>query len=330
MDISSIRKLVSKMFQAKFKTQGDRYDPELSRADIASILRKELKREFPGFTFSVTQGITVTVTGKGLQGNGGGLTALGVELKTQVEAFCNRWNFDNSDPLSDYCHVNFFLSIAIQERLSRADVVAEAERLKRDYWISDMATMRETCWNLDEQAPLTQKAFELLYAEFKPRKPKPELSHVVTVEFMKWVERVKAWVSNPAVQYDRGPKFWKVLLGRKILCFVDGMNGTIYKGSYSHPQKDSPRGTIFDGFNVFDKDRLLQKREYDWMVSFSTRVGKQFSSFNHAWAYAKAQFKLQKALGREGTDEEIEQEAIRMDASFYPVLAACNTASHVA
>lgn len=110
--------------------------------------------------------------------------------------------------------------------------------------------------------------------------PKLELNHTVTVEFIKWAEKVKVWVNNPAVQYDKGPKYWRVELDGKILCFVVGTSVTILKVSYRNPQKNSPRGTIFDGFNVFGNRRLLEKKQYDWLECFSTTTGKQFPSFN--------------------------------------------------
>ncbi len=314
-----------------FKVQGDRYNPALSRADIAAILRKELKAMFPRHTFSLSKStrgrsIFVTASGKGLLTDDAQMTELGVELRKQVTTFCNRWNFDDSDPHSDYCHVNFYLHVEIDERISRADIAAEADRLKRDYWITDMATLRETMFNLEEWSPLTRKALHSLEAEFKPKTRKPERNHAVTTEFLKWVEKVKSWTSNPAVQFDRGPKYWKVILGSRVLCFVDGTNGTIYKGSYRTPQKDSPRGTIFDGFNPFIKGRLLQKQEFDWMVRFSAAVGRQFPSFDDAWACAKAQRKLRSVLGREPTHDEIQHEADGMDGSSYPVLAVRNQA----
>lgn len=312
-----------------FKVQGDRYNPALSRADIAAILRKELKAMFPRHTFSVRkstrgQSIFVTASGKGLLTDDAQMTELGVELRKQVTTFCNRWNFDDSDPNSDYCHVNLYLQVEIDERFSRDDISAEADRLKRDYWITNMVTLRETIYGLDAPSPLTRKAFARLQAEFKPKNRKPERNHTVTTEFLKWVEKVKVWINNPAVKYDRGPKFWRVYLVNQILCFVDGTDGMIYKGSYRAPQKESPRGTIFDGLNPFIKGRLLQKQEFDWMVRFSALVGRRFASFDHAWAYAKAQRKLQSVLGREPTPEEIRQEAAGMDGSSYPVLAACN------
>ena len=268
---------------------GCKYSRDLSKADIATIWRKELKRGFPDYTFTVRRGrssLTVTVTGSGLLDDRSCITELGKTIQNRIGQFCHQWNRCESDCYGDYYWSNFYLHVELRERLNRAAVLAEAERLKRDYWIKDMETLKETSWNMGDKAPLTEKAIDLLYEEFKPKIRKPEPSSKVTEEFLRWVEKVKAWTNNPSIQFNRGPMYWQVLHGGQVLCFVDASNGTIYKAQYRGAITSSPRGTIFDGHNIFDaRGRLLDKGNYDWMTRYSAKAERQFSSFYEALAH---------------------------------------------
>ena len=255
------------------------------------------------------------------------LTEDGRRLGDAAEAAAKRYNYDHNPPdyAGDREPTNFYLHVEVRNAYSQNDILQEAAHLNEVYWIVDADTLNETSKSLEQISPLAEAALALLRTEFQEKKaPKPELDHAVTVEFLKWVEKVMVWVNNPAVQYDRGPKYWRIEHNGRILCFVDGTRGTILKASYRNPQKDSPRGAIFDGINVFGNGRLLQKKQYDWLASFSLTTGRQFPSFVQAWAYYKAQYKLRKLLEREPMHEEIEQEAIYMDGASYPVLAVCN------
>ena len=314
---------------------GDLYENHFSTKDIAARLREDLK-EFvlrPNrFSVAVPHhtSLDITIKGPNLLDHLHKLTEEGIGLREAAEVAAKRYNYDHNSPdyAGDREPPNFYLEVVLRNMYSQQASLQEAARLKEVYWIVDAETLSETCrslWYLNAVSPLTEAAFALLQREFHEKKaPKPELNHAVTAEFMQWVEKVKAWEKSPAIQYDRGPKYWRVELNDRVLCFVDGTYGTILKASFRNPQKDSPRGTIFDAINVFGDKRLLEKRQYDWLAHFSTTTGRQFPSFLEAWAYYKSQYKLRKLFEREPTHKEIGIEAMKMDGASFPVLAVCD------
>src|SRR3990167_9391515 len=120
---------------------------ELGIKEIASRVREQLKKEFPGCKFSVTierysmgQSLTVALMAAPFEAfqnseskqygqlnqyqllkdrpenqecNGNALTAEAWDTMKRAVQICNEYNYDNSDPVTDYFEVNFYMHIEI-------------------------------------------------------------------------------------------------------------------------------------------------------------------------------------------------------------------------
>lgn len=109
--------------------QGCRYDAKLTAKEIAAKVREYVKKELPGWRFSVRSGwstytphITVTLTGGPVQALNEGaaycssaydekrLTPAALEAVGKVMQYLNSYNYDNSNGMIDYYDTAFFTS----------------------------------------------------------------------------------------------------------------------------------------------------------------------------------------------------------------------------
>ena len=119
----------------KFYTQngfaGDNYSVELSTKDIASVIRKFVKNEFPGCKFSVTSSSTkicvnmvsakeYPFTEEGITRSnftyGNAASLLTDEYYKKFYAlkdFIDSYRFSDSDSMMDYYDTNFYYEISI-------------------------------------------------------------------------------------------------------------------------------------------------------------------------------------------------------------------------
>lgn len=306
---------------------GDLHDPSLSVSAIAARLRQDLKSVLPRpirFSISVKgKDITIKIKGPNLLDDRHCLTVEGQLLQDSTVLAANRY-YGNTEPFER----DFYLDIRVTNSYSEQEVTLEANRLKDLYWITDATTLSETkssLLDLDLITPLTEAAVALLETEFSVSTPKkPEANPGVTDAFLQWVEKCKTWLGSNDIHFDRGPKFWRLELNGDILCFVDRIDGTIYKASYRKVMTDSPRGSVFDGLNVFGNRRILKKQSFDWFAAYSRTTGRQFESFRTAWAFYITQRTLRQSLKREPTQEEIAQEIDRPGSVSLPLLDECS------
>lgn len=111
-----------------YHTIGSKYDRQLDITDIAKLVRKELKEVYPNNKHSVRierfaggESITVETTvdfpvwQHDERGYRDGRTPMASEMQAKISAIVNAYNFDDSDSMTDYFHVNFYSSINLVE-----------------------------------------------------------------------------------------------------------------------------------------------------------------------------------------------------------------------
>ena len=87
------------------KEIGAKFNKDLDVADVAKLIRKDLKAAFPAAKFSVrierySMGQRINV-----------YAPSGVR-RAKVKSICNAYTFAETDSMTDYCRVNFFLDIS--------------------------------------------------------------------------------------------------------------------------------------------------------------------------------------------------------------------------
>lgn len=257
---------------------GDLYDRTLHMSDIAARLRKELKPIVHPHKFTVrvphASALDITIKGVGLVQDDYKLTAAGELVAAAAKTYANRFNYDHNPDnyFGDSDPPNFYLDVEVVNAYSKADIENEVARLMEIYTIRDEPTLAETIRNIPI-TPLTQQALNTIDKSFKVKKAKPQTNIALTEEMDRWMEKVKVWFS-PDVQYDTGPRYFRVVQGSTIVCLVDRQDGTIHKASYAQAAPNSTRGTIFDSRNVFNQHGLIYKDAYNRLLHESTKTMK--------------------------------------------------------
>jgi len=142
-----------------YKFVGSKYDPDLDVVEIAKRVRKDLKGEYPGCRFSVRiqrfsmgRSLDVTIKHTDLQvvnpdwvrfrvENPGWhdarsnapapYTSEGEALFKRVKEIVQAYNFDDSDSMSDYYHVNFSQKVEFDHDLDGLIERQEIESAQR-------------------------------------------------------------------------------------------------------------------------------------------------------------------------------------------------------
>ena len=185
-----------------------------------------------------------------------------------MRELANEWNFDQSDPQSDYCHVNFHLHVGVELSFPRTEVDQEIARIKAVYQIQNITHLNEVRLSADVM-PLTEAALKKLSQEFKDQTKKPFIQpQAVYTAITTFVEMVRSVYTDGEIFFDEGPIYWRVVWKKgdrsSVLCFVCRSDGRIYKArSWRSPALDSDRGTVFQATPfLFGKSGLISKGEY--------------------------------------------------------------------
>jgi hypothetical protein len=103
----------------QYKTVGTKYETtkDLDVAEIAKLVRKDLKQAYPKYKFSVRidrysmgQSLGVVASNSGLSTHSDAANELERKIKEIVDAY----NFDDSDSMSDYFHVAFYSGVRVE------------------------------------------------------------------------------------------------------------------------------------------------------------------------------------------------------------------------
>jgi Large polyvalent protein associated domain 29 len=113
------------MTAMSYHTIGSKYvaTRDLDIAEVAGLIRKELKKAWPAAKFSVrierySQGQALHVEAVSqvpLYIVGTQLRPSAVEWREQIRQVVNAYNFDDSDGMSDHYHVRFATNIKLHE-----------------------------------------------------------------------------------------------------------------------------------------------------------------------------------------------------------------------
>jgi hypothetical protein len=103
----------------QYKTVGTKYEAtkDLDIAEVAKLVRKDLKEAYPRYKFSVRidrfsmgQSLDVVVSNSGLSRHSDAANGLERKVKEIVDAY----NFDDSDSMTDYFHVAFYSGVRVE------------------------------------------------------------------------------------------------------------------------------------------------------------------------------------------------------------------------
>lgn len=118
-----------------FKFEGSKYKETkgLDIAEIAKLVRAEIKEKHPGIKTSVrieryAGGRSLNVEIKGVPfkilstPEGQRYSLLANDLKKSIEGIVNQYNFDNSDSMTDYFHVRFYTHIEFDFKIEEKEL----------------------------------------------------------------------------------------------------------------------------------------------------------------------------------------------------------------
>ncbi len=103
----------------QYKTVGAKYETtkDLDIAEIAKLVRKDLKEAYPRYKFSVRidrysmgQSLDVVVSNTDLVRHSDAAD----KLQHEVKEIVNAYNFDDSDSMTDYFHVAFYSGVRVE------------------------------------------------------------------------------------------------------------------------------------------------------------------------------------------------------------------------
>lgn len=216
--------------------EGKNYDPNLSVKEIAAILRKELKKRYPDIKFSIRKD---------------GYNALNADIKElpfipfskeylayqkesspgyvepfrgtmfnedykkiekDINSLIQSYNFDNSDPMTDYFHVNFYGGRIELDYLHEKELLEQAKTAKESdfkYHPTDHPTNHPTNAGAGESkangnATVThntdKNGIEVKFAE----KPESEIIAWLKEHKFRWSKRQKIWYRKfDTLTYDK-------------------------------------------------------------------------------------------------------------------------------
>lgn len=109
------------MSKYNYQTVGAKYEEveNMDIKDIAKLVRKDIKEAFPNTNYKFSVRIERFSMGRSLKVyvNNTGLMPRSVQASTiesKIQEIVDQYNFDDSDWLSDYSHVNFYSSVRLE------------------------------------------------------------------------------------------------------------------------------------------------------------------------------------------------------------------------
>ncbi len=206
---------------------GDKYDGSLTIKDISALVKKDLKIEFPDCKFSVTkkeytgggsitvalmeapknvfaEGITEVHSMIGLAGSSQ-LNEYGNKIAIRCNEILDSYNFDKSDIMTDYFHVNFYGFVNIGKWNKPFKVVERKPKTtKKNTKKSETTVNKNDKNNFEIVENIEKHGIELYFDSI----PDADFRNLLKTNGFRW---------------NRSKKCWYVKKSEKIINFLNSL-----------------------------------------------------------------------------------------------------------